>query len=224
MWETWVWFLGQEDPLEKEMAIHSSTLAWKIPWTEEADRLQSTGSQSWIRLSDFTLFSPSDSKDKASGKSWALLKQRDKVPIPEVKDCPVCTCTGRLLGSQKWRGLPPHNKCGLVPIGHYSEIHLSKKLRMQLREDPWTSQVWRKKQVAKGKRRPRRTVLCKDLRHLCTTLFPTRDVCLCLVSDLRHSSSQRGGPYPFSLGVYLWPASEFNKLFSCVLSHTLCCL
>ena len=45
MWETRVWFLGQEDPLEKEMAIHSSTLAWKIPWTEEPDRLQSTGSQ-----------------------------------------------------------------------------------------------------------------------------------------------------------------------------------
>ena len=38
-------FLGREDPLEKEMAIHSSTLAWKIPWMEEPDRLQSMGSQ-----------------------------------------------------------------------------------------------------------------------------------------------------------------------------------
>ena len=45
MQETRVRFLGQEDPLEKEMAIHSSTLAWKIPWTEEPDRLQSMGSQ-----------------------------------------------------------------------------------------------------------------------------------------------------------------------------------
>ena len=45
MLETWVQFLGQEDPLEKEMAIHSSTLAWKIPWTEEPDRLQSMGLQ-----------------------------------------------------------------------------------------------------------------------------------------------------------------------------------
>ena len=45
MWETQVWYLGQEDPLEKEMAPHSSTLAWKIPWTEEPGRLQSTGSQ-----------------------------------------------------------------------------------------------------------------------------------------------------------------------------------
>ena len=42
---TRVRFLGWEDPLEKEMAIHSSTLAWRIPWTEESDRLQSMGSQ-----------------------------------------------------------------------------------------------------------------------------------------------------------------------------------
>ena len=45
MRETRVQFLGWEDPLEKEMAIHFSTLAWKIPWTEESDRLQSMGSQ-----------------------------------------------------------------------------------------------------------------------------------------------------------------------------------
>ena len=43
--ETWVRFLGQEDPLEKEMATHSSILAWRIPWTEEPGGLQSTGSQ-----------------------------------------------------------------------------------------------------------------------------------------------------------------------------------
>ena len=46
MRKTWVRSLGGEDPLEKEMAIHSSTLAWKIPWTEEPDRLQSMGLQS----------------------------------------------------------------------------------------------------------------------------------------------------------------------------------
>ena len=45
MRETQVRSLGWEDPLEKEMAIHSSTLAWKIPWTEEPGRLQSMGSQ-----------------------------------------------------------------------------------------------------------------------------------------------------------------------------------
>ena len=43
--ETWVRSLGQEEPLEKEMATHSSTLAWKILWMEEHGRLQSMGSQ-----------------------------------------------------------------------------------------------------------------------------------------------------------------------------------
>ena len=41
--ETWFQSLGQEDSLEKEMATHSSILAWKIPWTKEPDRLQSRG-------------------------------------------------------------------------------------------------------------------------------------------------------------------------------------
>ena len=45
MRETWVQSLGQEDLLEKEMATHSSILAWKIPWAEEPGRLQSMGSQ-----------------------------------------------------------------------------------------------------------------------------------------------------------------------------------
>ena len=43
MQETWVRSLGQEDPLEKGMATHSSILAWRIPWTEELGRLQSMG-------------------------------------------------------------------------------------------------------------------------------------------------------------------------------------
>ena len=46
MQETWVRSLGQEEPLEKAMATHSSILAWKIPWTEEIGRLQFMGSQS----------------------------------------------------------------------------------------------------------------------------------------------------------------------------------
>ena len=45
MWETWVRSLGREDPLEKEVATHSSILAWRIPWMEEPGGLQSTGSQ-----------------------------------------------------------------------------------------------------------------------------------------------------------------------------------
>ena len=43
MWETWDQSLGRQDPLEKEMATHSSILAWRIPWMEELGGLQSTG-------------------------------------------------------------------------------------------------------------------------------------------------------------------------------------
>ena len=45
MQETWVWSLGQEESLEKEMPTHSSILAWEIPWTEEPGGLQSMESQ-----------------------------------------------------------------------------------------------------------------------------------------------------------------------------------
>ena len=63
MRDTQVQSLGWEDILEKEMATHSSTLAWKIPWTEEPGRLQSMGSQSRTQLSDFTFtFSPKQKK------------------------------------------------------------------------------------------------------------------------------------------------------------------
>ena len=55
MLETRVRSLGREDPLEKEMATHSSTLAWKITWTEEPGRLQSMGSRRVGHDSDFTL-------------------------------------------------------------------------------------------------------------------------------------------------------------------------
>ena len=55
MQETWVRSLGREDPLQKEMATHSSILAWRIPWTEEPGRLQSTGLQrvghDWVTTS-----------------------------------------------------------------------------------------------------------------------------------------------------------------------------
>ena len=55
MWETWIQSLRQEDPLEKEMATHSCTLAWKIPWTEEPGRLQSIQLQT-VRHNRFEVF------------------------------------------------------------------------------------------------------------------------------------------------------------------------
>ena len=56
MQETWIWSLGWENPLEKEMAIHSSIPAWRIPWTEEPGRLQSVGFKSQTELSNICLF------------------------------------------------------------------------------------------------------------------------------------------------------------------------
>ena len=52
MQETWVLFLGKEDPLEQGMATHSSILAWRIPGTEEPGGLQSMGSQELYTLND----------------------------------------------------------------------------------------------------------------------------------------------------------------------------
>ena len=57
MWETQVQSPAQKDPPEKEMATHFSTLALKIPWLEEPGGLQSIGSQSWTRLSNFLFLS-----------------------------------------------------------------------------------------------------------------------------------------------------------------------
>ena len=70
MQETWVRALGWEDPLEKEMAIHSSTIAWKIPWTEEPGRLQSMGSQR-VGLDWATSLSLSLSNAVTSSGTWA---------------------------------------------------------------------------------------------------------------------------------------------------------
>ena len=69
MQETWIRSLGQEDPLEKEVAIHSSTLAWKIPWMEEPGRLQSMGSQ-------------------RVGHDWATSPHTNKAQsdLPQLKD------------------------------------------------------------------------------------------------------------------------------------------
>ena len=82
MWETQVLSLGQEDPLEKEMATYSSTLAWKIPWREEPGRLQSMGSQrvhgvtkSRTQLDDFTFFlSPREMEIKTKIYKRDLIK------------------------------------------------------------------------------------------------------------------------------------------------------
>ena len=78
MRETWVWSLGQEDLLEKAMAPHSSILAWRIPWMEEAGGLQSMGSQrvrhDWATSLSFTFQKQPKglSTDKSLNKMWSI--------------------------------------------------------------------------------------------------------------------------------------------------------
>ena len=73
--EIWVRSLGREDLLEKEMAPHSSVLAWRIPWMEEPGMLQSTGSQSQTRLNDFTftLLAVMYKPIKTKAEMWTLI-------------------------------------------------------------------------------------------------------------------------------------------------------
>ena len=82
MQETRVWSLGWEDALEKEMATDSSILAWRIPWREEPGRLQSVGSQSQTRLSNFT--SPS-----CWGFSFALVLAGSPLSCWLLQRCPA---------------------------------------------------------------------------------------------------------------------------------------
>ena len=89
MWETRVRSLGWEDLLEKEMATHSSTLAWKIPWTEDPGRLQYMGLQSWTRLSNFTFFWASQ---------VALLVKNSPANARDVRDAGLIAGQGRSPG------------------------------------------------------------------------------------------------------------------------------
>ena len=101
MRETWVRSSGQEDTLEKEMATHSSTPAWKIPWTEEPDRLQSMGLQSQTRLSDFTFSSARSWSEKMSTSGF-----RYRVEPGRQEQTPAL---GQMSGSVKyWAGLGSH--------------------------------------------------------------------------------------------------------------------
>ena len=101
MRETWVRFLGREDPLKKEMAIHSSTLAWKIPWTEEADRLQSVGLQSLLTREPHRVQLGITFKNKPQlqkeGEGWCLKKGRVQVSFFTVQLSHPYMTTGRTI-------------------------------------------------------------------------------------------------------------------------------
>ena len=84
MWQTQIRSLGWQDLLEKEMAIHSSTIAWKIPWTEESGRLQSMGSQR-VRHDWATSFLPPFDHSVLVGDGQPLLSSKPaKLPNTDL--------------------------------------------------------------------------------------------------------------------------------------------
>ena len=119
MQETWVSSLGQEDPLKKEMAIHSSTLAWKITWTEKPSRLQSMGSQ-------------------RVGHDWATSLSLSLTH----SSCSYFGCAEQwgLWTYQRWTLarvptlLPQH-----LPVGRGSPVRKEKQRWWEETPSPWTS-------------------------------------------------------------------------------------
>ena len=99
MQETLVWSLGQEDPLDKEMATHSSTLAWRIPWMEKPGGLQSMGSQR-VRHNCVTNFSFSTFLSFTSCGFYLpklqIIYKMDKIEAPIWLNCFECKITQRV--------------------------------------------------------------------------------------------------------------------------------
>ena len=113
MWETQVWSLDWEDPLEKEMAAHSGVLAWKIPWTEEPGRLQSMG---WQRVghnwaTSFSLIEKKKNKKQHSpgvfthDKTIFYLGVKYLCTVEGVQDRHLKVCCFGVLIILSWRYL-----------------------------------------------------------------------------------------------------------------------
>ena len=129
MRETWVWSLGREDSLEKEMATHSSMLAWRIPWTEKPGRLQSTGSQ---RIGHDWATSPSPGANPVKARVavtwgklyWARciveartydLKRQNIITKTRITIIIFITVT-----LSKWEG----------PCDHFAQLHISEVVEL----------------------------------------------------------------------------------------------
>ena len=109
MQESWIWSLGPEDPLEKEMATHFSTLAWKIPQTEEPGGLQSIGSPR-DRVATLSFFQWMISENKFKRKTWHSSYWQSDIPWVKIityKKLPQKQFTF------KWHGLKIHYCFGI---------------------------------------------------------------------------------------------------------------
>ena len=120
MQETWIWSLGLEDPLEEGMATHSSILAWRIPWTEEPDGLQSIGSQrvgrDWVTKHS-TLSSPS-LPDRYSPSGHRQIRVLASVTLWQVFVYLKWDMRKRKHKTDEWAKVWINNSCSCVTDGH----------------------------------------------------------------------------------------------------------
>ena len=126
MWETWVWSLGQEDPLEKEMATHTSILAWEIPWTEKpcgySPRVTESDMTEWLTHFQHTIIITF---------FWLYHTAcRILVPWPGIKPMPL-----------QWKlGILTTEPSGKSPYYYYCYFHFTDK-KTWVREVKWFPQV-----------------------------------------------------------------------------------
>ena len=106
MWETWVWSLGREDCLEKEMATHSSILAWEVSRTEEPGGLQSTESQSRTRLSDFTFTNKENNYIFTLAICMSLKNYQFFIFIEVIFFLLTCDCSLHIKGTRDFHACP----------------------------------------------------------------------------------------------------------------------
>ena len=126
MQETRVWSLGREDFLEKEMATHSSTLAWEIPWMEEPGRLQSMGLQrvghDWATSMSMSICLDGDLKTGIACIQLLSCVRCFATPCTVANHAPV---TMRLSRQEYWSGLPYPNQEALpTPEVNRRVLHL----------------------------------------------------------------------------------------------------
>ena len=131
MQEIWVWPWGQEDPLEKEMATHSSILAWKFPWTEEPGGLQFMSHKE----SDITEHTHTHTHTHTH-----LLVLWSFLGFTVVKNLPVNAGDTRDTGLISGSGRSPWNrKCQPTPVFLPGEVHGQRSL---VGYSPWVTKSW----------------------------------------------------------------------------------
>ena len=133
MQQTWVQSLGWEDPLEKEMATHSSTLAWRIPWTEEPGRLSGIAKKKACMM-DTLLDLPSYLPNKNIQSKGCLGSRRLPIPDPRVfREFPeMCPTVGIWATAAVWLQLvlqPPVAQLPHLWMGCYVGTSMVKELR-----------------------------------------------------------------------------------------------